>query len=381
MTLALAILAAKRTPVGKARGQFRHVPPEWLAAAAIRGALAQAGLEPGAVDEVVLGNAVGAGNLARLAALEAGLPLRVPGVTVDRQCAGGLEAVRLAMALIRGGLCGLCVAGGVESASQEPLRLAPDGRPLQRARFSPEHVGDPDMGPAAEELAARYGVDREAQDLWAHRSHARLREAADRGLLAEEIAPVEAPAGGARARPIARDELPRRPPDLALLRRLKPAFRTDGTVTAGNASRRHDGAAVLVLAGSPHGRGARPLGRLRDVVVTAGDPNLPGEAMILAVRELLRRWSLRAEQVDLYELNEPFAAVVLACIRALDLDPERVNVWGGALALGHPYAASGAILLVRLLYGLHRRGGRLGVAALPSAGGIGAAALVEREGG
>ncbi|HEY8449918.1 MAG TPA: thiolase family protein, partial [Bacillota bacterium] len=301
------ILAAKRTPIGKAHGQFRNVSPEALAAAAIRGALQQAGVPAEAVDEVILGNAVGpGGNLARVALLAAGLPASVPGLTVDRQCGGGLEAVRLAAALIRSGAGRCYVAGGVESTSQEPLRISAEGVPLKRARFAPDDLGDPDMGEAAETLAERLGISREAQDRWAHRSQTRTLAAIADGLFASELVPVPVP--GPTGKPfVDRDETLRRPLPLERLRRLPPAFREYGTITAGNACRRNDGAAALVLAsgamlpGLASATGLRTLARLLDVAVVGVPPELPGLATAAAVQALLERTGLGRDDIDLYE--------------------------------------------------------------------------------
>lgn len=383
------VLAAKRTPVGKAGGRLRRVPPEVLAAVAVRAALEQAGVGGDRVDEVILGNAVGpGGNLARLALLEAGLPVHVPGLTVDRQCAAGLEAVRLAAALVRAGAGTCYVAGGVESTSQEPDRILPDGTRLRRARFAPDRLGDPDMGEAAEALARRYGISRADQDAWAAESRARARAAVRAGVFEAEIAPVPLPAGPDGVQWVAQDELPRRDLPLDRLAALPPAFVDGGTVTAGNACRHNDGAAALVIASEAvcrraaeagaTGDGPRPLGRIVDAVAVGVRPDLPGAGAGAALRALAARTGVDLGHVDLFEISEPFAAVVLACMRELGLPPGKVNVWGGALALGHPYGATGAILLVRLLYGLRRLGGRYGAVAVASAGGLGAAMLVER---
>lgn len=377
----VVILAALRTPTGRAGGQFRSLTPEQLAAPVLTALLAKSGVDPAAVDEVILGNAVGpGGNLARLCLLAAGLPVTVPGLTVDRQCGGGLEAVRLATALLQSGAAGCVMAGGVESCSQEPVRLGADGRALPRARFAPDHLGDPDMGAAAEDLAAACGIGRPEQDAWAHRSQERALAALAAGAFSAEVVPVPVTETGGGTRLVARDETPRRLLPLAKLAALPPVFRPAGSVTAGNSCRRNDGAAALLLSTAAEAarRGLRPLARVVATAVVGVPPAAPGLGPAAAIRALSARTGIALARVDLFEINEPFAALALACVRDLGLPPERVNPWGGALALGHPYGATGAILLTRLVHGLARTRERYGLAALGIAGGLGMATLVER---
>jgi acetyl-CoA C-acetyltransferase len=311
--------------------------------------------------------------VARVAALAAGLPHDVPALTVDRQCASGLSAVDVGAALLRG-RTGVVLAGGVESASTAPLRFWPGDPPRRydRAPFAPAELGDPDMGLAADVLAEKAGVTRDRQDAYAARSHALALAARDAGGFADELVAV----AGVRS-----DERPR-PLTVERLARLRPTFRAaddGGTVTAGNACGINDGAAVVALADADtHRRLDRPGLRVLATATAGVDPNLPGLGLVPAVRQALDSAALTMDQVDVVELNEAFAGQVLACCDALGLDPDRVCRQGGALALGHPWGASGAVLVVRLFSQLVRAGGgRYGLAAIAAGGGQGVAVVVE----
>ncbi|MGQ9368194.1 thiolase family protein [Azospirillum sp. ST 5-10] len=378
------IVAARRTPVGRIGGALRTLPVEALAAPVIRAVVADAGIDPAEVDDVILGNAVGpGGNVARLAALAAGLPVAVPGVTVDRQCGSGLEAVNLAARLVEAGAGEVYVAGGVESTSTAPWRVArPDSlyrTPVfyDRARFAPDAVGDPEMGVAAENVARAYGISRERQDAYALDSHRKAVAAQAAGRFAREIVPLALADGSV----VGRDECPRPDTSAAALARLAPVFARDGTVTAGNACPVNDGAAAVAVVSerwfAAHGRGAGLV--VADSAAAGVDPNLLGTGPIPAVRRLLaRRPGLRLADVDLVEFNEAFAAQVLACLDALEIPQDRVCVAGGALALGHPFGASGAILVTRLFSEMTAGPARRGLATLGIGGGLGLATLLER---
>lgn len=365
------VVAALRTPIGTAGGALASVPAADLAAPVLR---ALAGVVPLPVQEVVLGNCTGpGGDLARVAALAAGLGTDVPGLTVDRQCGSGLAAVDVGAALVRPG--GLVLAGGVESASTAPLRFWPGEPPVryERAPFAPESLGDPDMGCAADVLAAKAGVARERQDAYAARSHARAVATRDAGGFDAETVPV----GG-----VTRDERPR-PITVERLARLRPAFRPEaegGTVTAGTSCGVNDGAAVVALVDAATHRSLGVPGLRVLATATAGvDPNLPGLGLVPAARTALARAGLDLADVDVVELNEAFAGQVLACCDELGLDEHRVCAEGGALALGHPWGASGAVLVVRLFSQLVRADrGRYGLAAIAVGGGQGVAMVVER---
>lgn len=373
------MVAAKRTAIGKVGGMFRHVPPEELAGTVIRALLDEYPVPAESIDEVILGNAVGpGGNLARLSALTAGLPVEVPGVTVDRQCGSGLEAVILAARLIQAGAGDIYLAGGVESTSLAPWKLA---KPLNhfkqfpevmpRARFSPPAVGDPDMGIAAENVAERFGITREDQDRFALNSHRKAVQAQKTGRFAGEIVPV-------RGR--AQDECPRPDTSLEKLAQLPPVFQEGGTVTAGNACPINDGAAVVLVMSEEKCRELDfvPVARFVDAAVAGVDPNILGIGPVPAVKKLLARTGLTVDDIDLVEFNEAFASQVLASLRELQIPEEKVNLGGGAIALGHPYGASGAVLVTRLCSELRRKGGKYGLATLGIAGGLGLAMLLEK---
>ncbi len=373
------IVAARRTAVGKIGGIFRDIPPEELAATVIRGILDEFPVRAEEIDEVILGNAVGpGGNLARLSALEAGLPVNVPGVTVDRQCGSGLEAIIMAARLIQAGAGDIYLAGGVESTSLAPWKLAKPinhfkGFPevMPRARFSPDFIGDPDMGIAAENVAERYGITREDQDRFALESHRKAVLSQETGRFTKEIVPV---------RGICTDECPRPDTTAEKLAMLPPVFKSDGTVTAGNACPVNDGAAVVLMMSEEKCKELKlvPLAKFMDATSAGVDPNYLGIGPVPAVRKLLARTGLSTDDIDWIEFNEAFASQVLASLRELQIDEKKVNRGGGAIALGHPYGASGAILVTRLCTEMHCTQGKYGLATLGIAGGLGLAVLFEK---
>ena len=380
MSSAPVIVAARRTAIGTAGRSFASLTVDELAApvlAAVAHAVAPAGI---AVDDVVLGNCMGpGGDLARVAALRAGLGDEVPGVTVDRQCGSGLDAVMQAASRVRAGDADLVVAGGAESASTAPHRHWPgSGERYMRAPFAPSGFPDPDMGPAADRLAALRGISRARQDSWSARSHARTAAAQASGVFDDEIVPVD---------DVVRDDRPRAAMDLARLARFAPAF-TDGhaagsahgTVTAGNSCGFSDGAAAMAVTTE---RIARDLGlpalRMRAAAVAAGDPALPGLGAAPAARAALARAGTTVDDVGFIEITEAFAAQVLAVSDELALDEDLISADGGAIALGHPWGASGAVLLVRLAARmLAADDDRPGLAACSIGGGQGIAMIVER---
>jgi 3-oxoadipyl-CoA thiolase len=384
------ILSAVRTPIGRYGGALAGVRPDDLAAIVIREAVARAGVPAEQIEDVWLGAANQAGednrNVARMAALLAGLPDSVGGVTVNRLCASGLAAVVGACHAVIAGDGDLFVAGGEESMTRAPFVTAKDTKPFGRGdrplydttlgwRFPNPKLGElfppESMGETGENVAERWGVSREDQDAFALESQRRWAAADDAGRFADELVPVG---------DVTRDEHPRPDTTLEKLASLKPAFREGGTVTAGNASGINDGAAALVIASEEKARelGVEPLGAFVGSAVAGVDPRVMGIGPIPAVRKLLERTGVSVADLDLAELNEAFASQSLAVIRELGLDREKVNVNGGAIALGHPLGMSGARLVVSLLHELRRRGGRYGLATLCVGVGQGQAALFER---
>jgi acetyl-CoA C-acetyltransferase len=382
------IVSAVRTAIARAPGALQDVAPEIFGAEVLKEAVVRAKLDPAEIEDVVWGNVMaGGGNLGRLTALQAGLPIDVAGMTVDRQCGSGLQAICLAAQAIRAGDAAIQAAGGSESMTRAPFMMARPSTAYPRTppqfgypRLSPDFVGNPPMGVTAENVAARYGISREDQDRFALRSQQNAARAIAEGRFAEQILPIQVPAGRNEIRPFAVDEHPRPDTTLERLAALKPAFKPDGTVTAGNASGINDGAgaAVLMDAALAEHRGLQPLGRLVGWAVAGVDPNLMGMGPVPATRKVLAKTGLKVEQLDLVELNEAFASQAVACIRELGLNPETVNVNGGAIALGHPIAGTGAILTAKLLYEVRRTGGRYGLITACIGGGQGIAAIFER---
>jgi 3-oxoadipyl-CoA thiolase len=384
------VLSAVRTPVGRYGGGLAEVRPDDLAAATIAAAVERAGVPAGEIEDVWLGCANQAGednrNVARMGALLAGLPDSVAGVTVNRLCASGLAAVVGACHAVIAGDGDLFVAGGVESMSRAPLAMAKPAKAFPRGnqtvwdttlgwRFPNPRMEEmfplESMGETGENVAERWGVSREDQDAFALESQRRWSEAAASGRFRDELVP---------AGELEQDEHPRPDTTPEKLATLKPAFREDGTVTAGNASGINDGAAALVVASEERAAdlGTEPLGSFVGSAVAGVDPRVMGIGPVPAVGKLLARVGIDASQIDLVELNEAFASQSLAVIRELGLDPAKVNVNGGAIALGHPLGMSGARLVVTLLHELRRRGGRYGVATMCVGVGQGQAALFER---
>ncbi|HWG54978.1 MAG TPA: acetyl-CoA C-acyltransferase [Gaiellaceae bacterium] len=383
------VIAAVRTPVGRYGGGLSGVRPDDLAAVAVRAAVERSGVDPTDIEDVYLGCANQAGednrNVARMAALLAGLPESVAGVTVNRLCASGLSAIVGACHAIAAGDGDLFVAGGVESMSRAPLVTAKPDAAFPRGdrtmydttlgwRFPNPRLEEmfplETMGETGENVAERYGVTREEQDAFALRSQQRW-AAAD---FAEELV---------AAGDLERDEHPRPETTAEKLASLKPAFRPGGTVTAGNSSGLNDGAAALVIASDAKARelGAEPLGSFVASAVAGVAPQVMGIGPVPAVRKLLARTGLTVDDLDVVELNEAFASQVLAVIRELGLDEEKVNPNGGSIAIGHPLGMSGARLVVTLLHDLRRRGGRYGLATMCVGVGQGQAALFERTSG
>jgi acetyl-CoA C-acetyltransferase len=386
------LLSAVRTPIGKYLGGLADVAAPQLGAVAVAEALRRARVPPERVDEVIMGNVLQAGvgqNPARQAALKAGLPDTVAAFTVNKVCGSGLKAVMLAAQAVRAGDAELLVAGGMESMSRAPYLLfgARQGWKLgdQKVVDAMIHDGlwcaceDWHMGEAAEHIAAKCGISRGQQDRFAAQSQQRAAAAWERGVFEREI--VAATVGsGPKARTVSRDEGVRPDSTVEAMARLKPAFREGGTVTAGNASMLSDGAAAVVVgsARAAERLGVRPLARVVAYATSGIAPKDIFLAPVGAVRQVLERAGLSIQDIDLFELNEAFAAQMLACNQDLKIDESRLNVHGGAIALGHPIGASGARVLVTLLHALEQRGGKRGLASLCLGGGNAVAMVVER---
>ncbi|HEY6672149.1 MAG TPA: thiolase family protein [Solirubrobacterales bacterium] len=394
------IIDALRTPMGGYRGALSSIRPDDLAAHVVSTAVERNGIDPARIDDVYMGAANQSGednrDVARMAALLAGLPVDVPGVTVNRLCASGLEAVNQASRALRLGEGDLYLAGGVESMSRAPWVLPKPENGLPRgeqtlydttlgwrminpriaARYSTESMGE-----TGENVAERYGISRQDQDRFALQSHRRSITAQREGHFAEQIVPIEIPPRRRGEEPsiLATDEGPREDTSIEKLAKLRPAFRDGGTVTAGNSSTLNDGAACLVLGTEETARelGKEPMGRIVSVGVAGVDPAYMGIGPMVAIPRALEAAGLELDQIELIELNEAFASQVLACAEGLSIDEERLNVNGGAIALGHPLGCSGARLMTALIWELRRRGGRYGIATLCVGVGQGVATVVE----
>jgi acetyl-CoA C-acetyltransferase len=386
------ILSAVRTPIGKYLGSLAEVPAPELGALAVAEALRRAKVAAQPIDEVILGNVLQAGvgqNPARQAALKAGLPDSIAAFTVNKVCGSGLKAVMLAAQTIRAGDAELLVAGGMESMSRAPYLLfgARAGWKLgdQKAVDAMIHDGlwcafeNWHMGEAAEHIAAKCGVTRADQDRFALQSQHRAAEAWEEGVFEREVVPVTV-GSGLKARIVSRDEGLRPETTLEALAKLKPSFREGGCITAGNSSLLSDGAAALVVASARAAEkvGTKPLARIVGYATSGVAPKDIFIAPVLAVRKVLDKAGLKANDIDLFELNEAFAAQMLACNKELKLDEARINIHGGAIALGHPIGASGARVLVTLLHALEQRKAKRGLASLCLGGGNAVAMVVER---
>ncbi len=391
------IISAVRTPIGRYGGGLKDVRPDDLAAIAIAEAIRRARIDAESVEDVILGCANQAGednrNVARMSLLLAGLPTHVAGQTVNRLCGSGLQAVNSAAQAIQTGAGDTFVAGGVESKTRAPFVMGKAETAFSRSasiydttigwrfvnpRLSAMHYPY-SMGETAENVAEKYGVSREDQDAFALRSHRRAVAAQQDGRFAEEIVPVSIPQKKGEPVVVSLDEQPRPDTSLAALAKLKPAFRKDGTVTAGNSSGINDGAAALVLMAGNRARelGLQPRARIIATAVAGVDPAYMGLGPIPATRKVLQRAGLSIRDMDLIELNEAFAAQSLQCARELEIDEEKLNVNGGAIALGHPLGCSGARILTTLLYELERRKGRYGLATMCIGVGQGIATIIE----
>ncbi len=387
------IVGAVRTPIGKFMGTLAPFPATRLGALVVSAAIERSGIQPHQIDEVILGNVVGAGlgqNPARQAAIRGGVPDSVPALTVNKVCGSGLKAVMLAAQAIKCGDADLVVAGGMESMSNAPY-LITGARTGLRMGHQPVldsmiHDGlwdayhDFHMGQTGEVVAEKYGVPREEQDRWAFESHRKAIAAIDAGKFAKEIVPVEIPRPKQDPILFDTDEGPRRDTSLEALAKLRPAFKKDGTVTAGNAPGVNDGAAVVVVTSAEHAKklGLKPRAEIVAYAASGLAPELVMMAPEQAIRAIWEKTGWKVDDVDLYEINEAFAVQQVALGRALGIPRDRHNVWGGAVALGHPIGASGARVLTTLLSALEERRAEKGIAALCLGGGNAVALAIRR---
>jgi 3-oxoadipyl-CoA thiolase len=391
------IIDALRTPIGRYGGALAGVRPDDLAAHAVRALVTRSGIDPDSVDDIILGCANQAGednrNVARMAGLLAGLPVGVAGQTVNRLCGSGLQAVNAAFHALAAGQGDVFIAGGVESMSRAPyVMLKPEagyarGAPAVADTVLGWRFVNPAMperwtvalGETAERVAEQHGITREQQDEFALRSQQRTAAAQEAGRFEAEIVAIEVAQKKGPPRRVERDEQPRPDTTLEQLSRLRPAFRADGTVTAGNSSGLNDGAAALLIVEAERAQalGLKPLARIAATAVAGVAPDLMGLGPIPATRKAFERAGVRHADLALAEITEAFAAQTIACIQELELDPERVNVNGGAIAIGHPLGCSGARLLCVLVHELARRGGGYGLATMCIGVGQGISAIVE----
>jgi acetyl-CoA acyltransferase len=381
----VVIVEAVRTPIGRRNGSLKDVRPDELMALTLSALVQRAGIDPGLVDDVILGCVAQIGeqgaNVARLAVLEAGFPVEVPAVSLDRMCSSGQQAVHFAAQAIGSGQADIVIAGGVESMSRIPLGAD------YPATWSPKLTGRTDVevsanqGISADLIAERWGLTRDELDQYAFESHLRAGQAAESGRFVGQIVPVEVPTEAGQPQTFANDEGIRMPPSLERMAALQPAFGEGGTATAGNASQISDGAAALLLTSRQKAAelGLRPRARLRATTVVGSDPLLMLTGPIPATRKVLKRAGMSLSDIDVIEINEAFAAVVLAWARELEPDMDRVNPNGGAIALGHPLGATGAILLTKLLNELERQDKQIGLQTMCVGFGQATATVIERE--
>lgn len=383
------IVSAVRTAIGRQGSALASVPAYVLGAEVIKEAVKRAGISPEMIDDVIFGNVLsGGGNIARLTALQTGLSLELPGLTVDRQCGSGINAINLAAQAIRSGDGDVFIAGGTESMSRAPYLMDRPEKPysssppsFRKSQLSPKEIGDPPMGITAENLVKKYNISRLEQDEFSLRSQQRMSAAMEAGYFDEQIVPINIPVRKGEPIVFKTDEHPRPQTTLEGLSKLQPAFLQGGTVTAGNSSGLNDAASALVIMSREKADelGLTPLAVVRQYAVAGVDPNIMGIGPVPAVRKVMEKSGLSLEDMDLIEINEAFAAQVLACNRELNMDMDKVNVNGGAIAHGHPLGATGAILATKAVYELKRRGGQYALLTACIGGGQGIATILERE--
>jgi len=385
------IVSAVRTPIGKCRGTLASIEPYKMGAEVVKEAINRAGIGMELVDEVIFGNLMGhdVNNIARMVALEAGMPIDKPAFTIDRQCGTSLNAIALGAMMIQLGEAKVIVAGGVESDSRRPyIMLKPEiaysvtpPRFNEGLRLAPDHIGNPSMGITAENLAEMYNLTREELDLYSYNSHKKAALAEEKGKFIEQILPIEVQVGKNKREIISRDESIRKDVSLEAMAKLKPVFKQDGVVTAGNSSPMSDGAAAVVIMEEEMAKdlGLEIFARYKAFTAVGVDPNIMGIGPVPATRKILEKTNLRLEDIDLIELNEAFAAQTIACVKELGIDESKLNVNGGAIALGHPLAGTGAVLTTKMVYEMRDRDAHLGLITFCCGGGQGVSMLLERD--
>ncbi|TLS36916.1 thiolase family protein [Pseudalkalibacillus caeni] len=383
------IVSAVRTAIGRQGGVLATVPAHVLGAEVIKEAVKRANVDPGSIDDVIMGNVLsGGGNIARLTALQTGLSIDLPGLTIDRQCGSGINAINLAAQAIRAGDGDIYVAGGTESMSRAPYLMDRPEKPyspvppkFRKSQLSPKEIGDPPMGITAENLVQKYNISREEQDEFAYRSQKRMAAAMEEGRFDEQIVSINVPVRKGSPVEFKTDEHPRQQTTMEALAGLRPVFLENGTVTAGSSSGLNDAASALVVMSREKAEelGVTPLATIREYAVAGVDPNIMGIGPVPATRKVMEKSGLSLDDMDVIEINEAFAAQVIACDRELQLDPEKVNINGGAIAHGHPLGATGAILTTKAIYELKRTGGRYALITACIGGGQGIATIIERE--
>jgi acetyl-CoA C-acetyltransferase len=383
------IVSAVRTAIGRQGGALASVPAHVFGAEVIKEAIRRANIQPEMVEDVIMGNVIsGGGNIARLTALQTGLSLELPGLTIDRQCGSGINAVNLAAQAIKAGTGDVYVAGGIESMSRAPYlmdkpekaySLVPPS--FRKSQLSPKEIGDPPMGITAENLVTKYSISRKEQDEFSLASQQKMAAAMAEGRFDEQIVPITIPVRKGTPVIFNKDEHPRPQTTLEALSQLKPAFLQGGTVTAGSSSGLNDAGAALIVMSREKAQelGLKPMAVVREQAVAGVDPNIMGIGPVPAVRKVLEKSGLTLDDMDIIEINEAFAAQVIACDRELNMDHSKVNVNGGAIAHGHPLGATGAILITKAVYELQRRGGRYALITACIGGGQGIATIIERE--
>ena len=384
----VAIVSVARTPMAKYRGDFADIPVPTLGAIALKAAIEKVGLDAAMVDEVIMGNLFGSdwGNPARACVLAAGWPISVPAITVDRQCSSSLNALAFAASMIRDGMADIVMTGGVESYSQEPYYLKRPGSPYpNQLEFTDYKTSIPEVGDnismiqTAENLAVKYALTREECDTFALNSHQKAAEAWARGWFDEQVVPVEVPQKKGEPKVVRMDACVRPDTSMEKLGKLRPVLGGDHIVTAGNASPQNDGASAVLVMSTQRAEqlGLQPLAIVKEYCSAGCDPTIMGIGPVYSTRKLMERHNYQIDDFDLIELNEAFAAQSLSCIRDLELCPERVNVEGGAIAIGHPNGASGGMLVGRMAYALRRRNLHRGLITFCCGGGQGFSLVLE----